>query len=139
MVTNWKENQDYLFDDATQWKGFPFVAPQQEYTVSNKPTQQTGTSTEDKKKKRQQVGQNILGGLSFAKEIISTISTTRQEKEKTKQAQEATKQAQSFSFQGGTNTPVVQQKKDNTLPIVLGIVGFIAVATTAVIIIKTKK
>ena len=29
MVTNWKENQDYLFDDAAQWKGFPFVAPQQ--------------------------------------------------------------------------------------------------------------
>ena len=97
------------------------------------------TTNLGKKEKRQQVGQNILGGLSFAKDVFSTFSTTRQEKEKTKQAQEATKQAQFFSFQGGANTPVVQQKKDNTLPIVLGIVGFIAVATTAVIIIKTKK
>lgn len=138
MVKNWKENQEYLFDDATQWKGFPFVAPQPEYTVANKPTQQTGTNL-GKKEKRQQIGQNILGGLSFAKDVFSTISTTKQEKEKTKQAQEATKQAQFFAFPSGGNTPVAQQKKDNTLPIVLGVVGFIAVAATVVIIIKNKK
>lgn len=139
MIKNWKENEDYQFDNGSQWLGIPFAAPQQEYTVANKPTQQTVATATDKKEKRKQIGQGILGGLSFAKDVFTTASATKQEKEKTKQAQEATKQAQFFSFQGGDNAPTAQDKKDNTIPIVIGIVGFLAVAVTAVIIIKNKK
>ena len=134
MVKNWKENQDYQFDNAEEWKGIPFLAPQPKIGAGSKP-EPAPLTKEQKKANRQAVFGSLL---SKGTDIVGSILSTKQAKESTKQAVEATKQAQFFS-QGTLGNVSQNEEKDNTLPIVIGVVGFIAVAATVFIIIKNKK
>lgn len=95
------------------------------------------------------VGQAIGGIANFGASIAGLfggIGETKRAKEATKQSKEATRQAQLMALASMQQAKaqqamarMQQPKKDNTLPIILGVIGVLAIGVVTIVIIKKKK
>jgi hypothetical protein len=95
------------------------------------------------------VGQAIGGVANFGASIAGLfggIGETKRAKEATKQSKEATRQAQLMALASMQQAKaqqamarMQQPKKDNTLPIILGVIGVLAIGVVTIVIIKKKK